>query len=315
MVVGIALGQDSTALSLKTRIALSNVDGRIDHLSADVKGQRLFMSALGNHTLEVLDVQGAKRLKTIPELPEPQGALYDPSSNHLFVANAKDGTAKVFDGTTFQLLNTAKFGEDADNVRYDARGRRIVVGYGDGALGFLDPNGNKTGEIKIEGHPESFQLEKTGTRVFVNVPGRNELVVVDLAKNAILAKWPITSAKSNYPMALDETNHRLFLGCRRPAKLLVLDTESGRQLASVDIVGDTDDLFYDAQAKRVYVIGGAGFVDVFERRDSDQYVRAAHIATAPGARTGLLVPEWRRLFVAVPHRGEQRAEVLIYEVK
>jgi hypothetical protein len=244
---GLAQAQEPKALALKTRIELPNVNGRIDHFSADVKGQRLFMAALGNHTVEVMDVQSGKRLHTISDVAELQGLYYDPSSNHLFVACAKDGATKVFDGSSFQLLETVQFSGDADNIRYDPRGRRVVVGYGDGALGFLDSNGKKIGEIALDVHPESFQLEKTGTRVFVNVPDQKEIQVADLANSALIAKWPVTSALKNYPMALDEAHHRLLIGCRTPARMLVIDTESGKQTASVEIVGDTDDLFHDAE--------------------------------------------------------------------
>jgi DNA-binding beta-propeller fold protein YncE len=307
-------GRGQNVLTLKNRINLPNVDGRIDHLSADLRDQRLFMSALGNHTVEVLDVQSGKRIHTIPDLAEPQGLYYDASTKRLFVACATDGTTKIFDGSTFQLLETIKLGGDADNIRYDARGSRILVGYGDGALAFLDSSGKKTGEIALDAHPESFQLEKEGTRVLVNVPDRKEIQVADLVKNALLAKWPVTSALKNYPMALDEAHHRLLIGCRTPARMLAIDTETGKQTASADIVGDTDDLFYDAARRRVYVIGGQGFVDVLEQKDPDQYNRVAHEASAPGARTGLFVPDWRKLFVAVPRRGEQSAGVMVYEV-
>lgn len=315
VLVGIVGAQEPRGLPLKTRIPLPNVNGRIDHLSADLKGQRIFVSALGNHTVEVLDVQAGRRVHTIADLAEPQGVYYDASTNRLFVACAADGATKVFDAGTFQLLETVKFSGDADNIRFDARGRRIIVGYGDGALGFLDSNGKKMGEIALDAHPESFQLEKTGTRVFVNVPDRKEIEVADLAKDAILARWPVTSALKNYPMALDEAHHRLLIGCRAPARMLVIDTETGKQTASMEIVGDTDDLFYDAVRSRVYVIGGQGFVDVFEQKDADHYGRSAHFATAPGARTGLFVPDWGRLYVAVPHRGAQGAEILVYDTK
>jgi DNA-binding beta-propeller fold protein YncE len=313
--LGVAAGQESSGLSLKGPIDLPNVNGRIDHFSADLKNQRLFTSALGNHTLEILDIPGAKRLHTIPDLAEPQGVYYEPGSNHIFVACAEDGTTKVFDGSTFQLLATVKYSGDADNIRYDARDHKVIVGYGDGALGFLDSDGKKVGDISLDAHPESFQLEKSGNRVFVNVPDRKQLEVADLGKNAVVGKWPITSALKNYPMALDEAHHRLFVGCRAPARMFVLDTETGKQGTSVDIVGDTDDLFYDAARGQVYVIGGAGFVDAFEQKGPDQYNHIAHIATAAGARTGLFVPEWGQLFVAVPHCGEQISRILIYETK
>ena len=149
----------------------------------------------------------------------------------------------------------------------------------------------------------------------MNVPDKKEIQVLDLVKNAMSGRWPVTSALKNYPMALDEAHHRLLIGCRAPARMLVIDTETRKQTASVEIVGDTDDLFYDAPASRVYVIGGQGFVDVFAQKDADHYDRTAHFATAPGARTGLFVPDWGSLFVAIPHRSEQRAEIRIYETK
>jgi DNA-binding beta-propeller fold protein YncE len=315
MLAGIVCGQEPQPLSLKNRIPLPNVNGRIDHFSADLKGHRIFVSALGNHTVEVLDVQSAKHFGTIAELAEPQGVYYDPSTNRVFVACAGDGATKLFDGGTLQLLETARFSGDADNIRYDTRGHRIIVGYGDGALGFLDSNGKKTGEIPLDAHPESFQLEKGGTRVFVNVPDRKEIEVADLVKGTVLAKWPVTSALKNFPMALDEAHQRLLIGCRAPARVLAIDTATGKQTASVEIVGDTDDLFYDAAKRRVYVIGGEGFVDVLQQNDADGYERTAHYPTAPGARTGLFVPEWKKLFVAVPHRDDQRAEILVYETE
>jgi hypothetical protein len=326
LVSSLAVGQDSTALVLKTRIPLPNVNGRMDHFTVDVKGQRLFSSALGNHTVEVLDVQSGQRVRTLSDLAEPQGLFYHASTNRLFVACSLDGTTKIYDGATFQLLKTVKFSSDADNIRYDARSRRVVVGYGgekaarqrpegDGALGFLDSNGEKTGEIALDAHPESFQLEKTGTRVFVNVPDKKEIEVADLVKTTILARWPFTTATSNFPMALDEAHHRLFSGARRPPRLLVFDTDSGKIVASPEMVGDSDDLFYDASKSRVYAIGGEGFIDVFQQKDADHYDRVAHYPTAPGARTGLFVSEWSRLFVAVPHRGQQGAGILVYETR
>jgi len=167
----------------------------------------------------------------------------------------------------------------------------------------------------VDAHPESFQLEKNGTRVFINVPDKKEVQVADVAKSTTVARWPTTAATTCFPMALDEARQRLFIGCRMPARLLVFDTGSGKMVASPEIVADTDDLFYDAARSRVYVIGGQGFVDVLQQRDADHYDRIARYPTPPGTRTGLFVPEWGRLFVAVPHRGEQRSEILVYEAK
>src|SRR5690348_17226911 len=156
------------ALSLKGRIDLPDVNGRIDHFSADVQGRRVFVSALGNHTVEVIDAQAGKRIHSISGLDKPQGVYYDSSTHRLFVASDGDGTVKVFDGGSLQLLQTTRFSSDADNLRFDRRTHRVLVGYGEGALGFLDPDGKKAGEIAVDAHPESFQLEKMGTRLFVN---------------------------------------------------------------------------------------------------------------------------------------------------
>jgi hypothetical protein len=321
----LALGQVSSALSPQMRIALPNVDGRMDHLAADVKGQRVFVSALGNHTVEVIDVKAGRRTRTLANLDEPQGLLYEALTNRLFVATG-DGNTRIYDGTTFQLLQTVKFSDDADNIRYDARSSNAVVGYGgekglrlrlhgSGALGFVDANGKQSGEIVVDAHPESFQLEQSGTRVFVNVPDKREIQVADAVKKIALGSWPTTAAGSCFPMALDEAHQRLFAGCRSPGRLLVFDMASGKSLASLEIVGDTDDLFYDAARSRVYVIGGQGFIDVLQQKDGDHYERIARYETPSGTRTGLFVPEWGKLFAAAPHRGAQGTELLVYDAK
>src|SRR5215813_1293631 len=237
---GLMQAEEPKFLIVKGRIDLAGVEGRIDHFTADLSGKRLFMAALGNQTIEVLDVDKEKRMRTLRDLAEPQGLYYDNSTNRLFVGCRKDGTTKAFNADTYQLLETATFSGNVDNIRYDARDRRIVVGYGSGALGFLDLNGKKMASIPLDGHPESFQLEKSGTRVFVNVPDQKQIEVADVVKNSVVAKWPVTSALRNFPMALDEAHHRLLIGCREPARMLIIDTGTGKQTGSVEIVGDTD---------------------------------------------------------------------------
>jgi len=310
-----AMAEDAPPLVLKTTIALPRVEGRIDHFSADLTGHRIFLSALGNHSVEAIDVKTFQPLKSIPDLAEPQGVLYDSVSNRLFVPSAGDGTVKIFDAASFQLSATVKLGSDADNIRYDSRRESIIVGYGSGALAILRGDGTKSGEIKLDAHPESFQLEKEGHRLFVNIPERLEIAVVDLDKRSVIARWHEWSALQNFPMALDEKHGRRFAGFRTPPRLLSIDTNSGKVIASADIVGDTDDLFYDAARELVYVIGGGGFVDVLDAKDPAHLQRVAHIETASGARTGLFVPEWSLLFIAVPKRGGRAAEVRVYEVK
>jgi DNA-binding beta-propeller fold protein YncE len=325
MAAAVAAGQVSSTLTLTTHIALPNVDGRMDHFAADVKGERLFVSALGNHTGEVIDVKAGRRLRTLSGLDEPQGQFFDPTTSRLYIATT-DGATHVYDGSTFQPLETLKFSDDADNIRYDARGSRVVAGYGgekdlrgrpagSGALAFVEPGGRVAQEIVVDAHPESFQLERSGPRVFINVPDRKEIQVADVAKNTTLNRWPTNAAASCFPMALDEAHQRLFSGCRTPARLLVFDTASGKVVASPEIVGDTDDLFYDSTRSRIYIIGGQGFIEVLEQQDPDHYRRIAQYPVPPGTRTGLFVPEWGKLFAAVPHRGAQQSEILVFDVR
>lgn len=299
-------------------IPLPGVEGRIDHMALDAKGGRLFLAALGSDAVEVIDLRSAKVTHRIEHLATPQGVGFAPDSGKLAVANDKDGTCRLYDGDSFRPAGTVELGDDADNVRYDARAKRFYVGYGSGGLAVIDPvAAKKVGDIKLEGHPESFQLEAKGKRIFVNVPSAGHVAVADREKQAVVAKWEMKEASANFPMALDEEHHRLFVGCRKPAKLVVLDSDTGNRVAALDCVGDTDDLFYDSAAKRVLVSGGEGFVSIFAQADADHYRLVANVPTAAGARTSFFVPETGSpgsLCVAVPHRESQAAEVRVYKM-
>ena len=266
--------------------------------------------------MEVLDVKDGRHLKSLPGFREPQGIAFVPDLKLIAVANGQGDGVQVLDAADFRAVKSVRLGDDADNVRYDAAGKRLFVGFGSGALAAVDPAaGQALGQVKLPGHPESFQLERSGPRTYVNVPTAEQIAVVDRTAMKVMATWPVTSAKSNYPMALDEANQRLFVGCRRPAKVLVYDTTTGREVGSIDIVGDTDDLWYDGSRKRLYVSGGEGFIDVLQEQDANRFTRLARVPTAAGARTSLFVADQNRLYLAVPHRGGQKAEIRIYETR
>jgi DNA-binding beta-propeller fold protein YncE len=303
-------------LSLIKTIDLPGVQGRIDHLAIDTATRWLFVAALGNNTVEVLDVKDGRHVKSLPGFREPQGIAFVPDLKLVAVADGQGDGVQVIDAGDFRVNKSIRLVDDADNVRYDAAAKRLLVGFGSGALAAVDPGtGHALGQVKLSGHPESFQLERAGPRTFVNVPTAEQIAVVDRATMKVTATWPVTSAKSNYPMALDEPNHRLFVGCRRPAKALVYDTTTGKEVGSFEIVGDTDDLWYDASRKRLYISGGEGFIDVFQQEEANRFTRLARIATATGARTSLFAPDQNRLYLAVPHRGGQKAEIRIYETR
>jgi DNA-binding beta-propeller fold protein YncE len=248
-------------------------------------------------------------------LEEPQGVYYDPKTGWLYVATGGDGKLRVYGSQSLTVQSTIGFGGDADNIRQDPETGDLWVGYGNGGLGIVNSSGQNAGSVALGTHPESFQFEKNGDRVYVNVPKQFGVAVIDRKKRAAVAKWGLGGSFANYPMALDDADKRLFVGCRLPARLVILDTTSGRIVTTLPTVGDADDVFYDPGRRLVYVIGGEGAVEVLRQRDPDHYERVGRITTATGARTGLFVPAFNRLFVAAPHRGAHSARVLVYEVK
>jgi DNA-binding beta-propeller fold protein YncE len=235
-----------------------------------------------------------------------------PSTDRLYVANSKDGSVRIFDGNSYAALKTLDYGDDADNLRYDSDHKRIYVGYGSGALAEITEDGNRVGETKLDAHPESFQLEKASPRIYVNLPKSRKIAVVDRDARTILATWPLGMMLANYPMALDQADHRLFVITRYPARLLVFDTTTGKTVQRLPAVGDCDDVFYDRVRKRIYAIGGEGAISVFEQQDPDHYKESARIITVKGARTGFFSPELDRLFLAVRRLGTQPAAIRVF---
>ncbi len=316
----IACAQQNAPLRLIETIPLPNVHGRIDHFDVDLKGRRLFMSALGNNTLEVFDLRSNKIIYTIRGLREPQGVTYVPKSNRIFVANGDDGTCRMFDGSTYKVLKTVQLSSDADDTRYDPATNQVFVGYGDGAeagVAILNgTTGDLVGTMRLPDHPESFQLEETGRKIYVNIPSANNIVdVLDRTTRKIVATWKLGGAQDNFPMALDEANHRLFITCRTPAEMLILDTESGNIIARIPSVTHADDAWYDRANKRAYVSGGGGFITVIQQQDVDHYRRIAQVKTADGGRTSCLVPELNRLYLGVWGKGGQPEELRTYDIQ
>lgn len=301
-------------LKLKASVPFPGVKGRFDHFAVDTNAHRVFVAALGNNTLEVIDVTAPKRLHTITGLHKPTGVAFLPEGNQIVVANGDDGTVKIFNGANYQLVKNIHGFDDADNVRFDPKANCIYVGYGDGALAAIDAQRwEQVGTIKLKAHPESFQLEQNGRRIFVNVPEATHIAVVDRDKRTVIATWPMEKFHANFPMALDETNHRLFVGCRQPARVVVIDTGTGKPRGDFAISGDTDDLFWDAARKRIYASCGEGFLDAIAVREGNRYERVTHVATQAGARTCFFSTDLSQIYLAVPRRENQDAGIGIYQ--
>jgi YVTN family beta-propeller protein len=317
LIAGVSLVQaeSNSPLRLEKTIPLPGAKGRIDHMAFDTQNGRLYVAVLGSDAVDVIDIKSGAVVKTITGLAEPQGIVYQPEKKRVWIANGTDGTVRIFDAQSFEPFRTINLGDDADNIRRDAATRTIFVGYGSGGIAVFDSDANKVADIKVEAHPESFQLEKSGSRIFVNLPGSRKVGVIDRSKSAVVAEWSTGFDLSNFPMALDEANGRVFIVCRLPAVLLVMDTKSGAIVAKLPTVGDSDDVFYDEDLKRLYVSGGEGAIAVYQQQDRDHYTKIAQVETVKGSRTSLFVPELSRLFLAVRQEGQTPAAIRVYEVQ
>lgn len=306
-------------LQLEEQIPVPGVAGRLDHFTADVKRKRLFVSALGNNTVEVIDVFAGRVIHSIQGLAQPQGPLYVGDVDKLYIANAEDGKVRVYDGATYTLRKTIDFGEDPDNMRYDAATKRIFVGFGedDGGIATIDPvTDERVGMVyKTGGHPESFQVEASGNHIYANVPDAGNVVEAIDRKTGAITKWPLKELKGNYAMALDEQDHRLFTITRKTPMLVVLNTETGTEVERLPAAGECDDVFFDAARNRIYVVGAEGFISVFQRNGPDRYTQLANVTSSVGVRTGFFFAQRDRFYVGVPAKGNEPAQIWTYEAE
>ncbi len=225
----IAQPAGTAPLQLEAKIALGNVRGRIDHMAVDLKRQRLFVAELGNDSVGVVDLANRKLVQTIVGLKEPQGVGYEPSTDTLYVANAGDGSVRLFEGGDYAARGRIELGSDADNIRIDAAANRVFVGYGSGALAIIDPSTrSKVGDIPVKGHPESFQIDPDTSQIFVNVPDGRSIEVVDRVAQKQIGKWPLADRRANFPMALDSARRQVLVIFRAPAELGVFSMPGGR---------------------------------------------------------------------------------------
>ncbi len=308
-----AQSADASPLQLETRIMLGDVRGRIDHMAIDLKRQRLYVAELGNDSVGIVDLANRQFLHRIAGLKEPQGVGSEPSTDMLYVANAGDGSVRLFEGNDYKAAGQVELGSDADNIRIDPATNRVFVGYGSGALAIIDPaTHSKIGDVPVKAHPEAFQIDPATSQIYVNVPDAHGIAVVDRAAQRATGEWPISDRGANFPMALDQVRRRVLVIFRAPAELGVFSMTDGKLVATIETCGDADDVFVDPKRDRVYVSCGAGFIDVLEPNDAT-YRRIARIPTISGARTSLFVPELDRLLVAARARAEAPAAVWVFQ--
>ncbi len=312
---------DQLAKNLTTT-RMVGVQNHFDHLTPDLKNSRLFVVPEDNKSIEVYDIRSGKFVHSIKGIGVGHSVVYRADIDRLFVTDGSDGDLKIFNGTTYELLKTVKLLADSDATGYDPVTHDLYIA--DGGLDakldhtFLEivntDTGEKVGQIKIDSNRlEAMVVEKSGSRLFLNMTEKNSIGVIDRKKNAVAAVWPLT-CKINASVAIDEKNHRLFAACR-DGNMNVLDSDTGKVLQNFPISTGVDDMVFDPTSKRVYVATGEGFVNVFKETDADHFQAIGKIPTGPLGKTGLLVPALNEYFVAVPPHGATCAEVLVFAVQ
>jgi DNA-binding beta-propeller fold protein YncE len=322
---GIAFSQEAgkQPLRLVQTIPLPNVKGRLDHMDVDVKGKHLFVAGLENGTFEVVELQAGKWVRSIPGFKKPQGALFVPELNKLFLASGDDGMLRVFRGDTLELLDSIHLELGPNRVVYEPKSKLVYVGYGGkdagkdyGEVGIIDAQNDKVvGDIKVMAHPSELLLDKAGKTLFVFVSIASKLQVIDTNKREVLSTWTVTSQRPG-DAAFDESTSRLFIGTRTPAEMVVMDSKSGKEIAHLPTAESMDGVYFDAVRKRIYVSGGrdlqVGFAYVYQQKDADHYETIGKIPTRDGAGTSFWSPELDRYYVAAEATDKDHASILVY---
>lgn len=305
------------SLELIQTITLKGKAGKLDHLALDAKRERLFLANTVNGTLDVVDLKGGKLLKQLPGQTGIQGIAYASDLDKVFVGLGGGGLCNVFSGEDYQPLKTIKFSGDADNTRYDPVTHLTFVAHDEKALGIIDAKSYAVSpDIKLPATAEGFQIETGRQRLYLIIPNPSQLLVIDTAKKQILENYPVKLASGGHPLAIDEANKRIFIGCRTGPMVVVMDSETGKEITSVAIPKDIDDLYYDAKRKKLYASCGEGFLAVIGQASPDKYDVLEKIETMKGAKTSLFAADSNRLYLAVPRQpGKEGPEIRVYKVK
>jgi hypothetical protein len=320
-----AQSQTTSPLILQRTIALPAGTGKFDHFAVDLRANRLFIAATGNHTIEVVDLNTGKMLQTIDGLGKPHGLAWIPETSRLYASDGTQGDLKVFEGSPLKLTTSIKLSEDADDMVYDAKTRLLYVGHGGGAtpaqVAVIDTavtdikDQSLKAELPLKTHPEGLEIDNAHDRIFVNVAEAAEVAIIDGATHSLAGSWKITRARNNVPLAFAEPHNLLFVACRVPGRLVVLDGESGKEMDDLAADEGADDLFFDAELQRIYLVAGSGAVDTYQL-EANKTVRALPVThTSAGSKTGLLVPAHHALYVGVVATGGREAEIRVYSTR
>jgi DNA-binding beta-propeller fold protein YncE len=316
--------QTDPPLRLVQTITMPGVKGRLDHMDVDTQHQRLYVAALENGSLEVVDLRSGKWMRSVPGFKKPQGVCYVPELKKLFVASGDDGMLRVFHSETLKLQDSIHLDAGANRIAYDSKSKHLYVGYGGkdagkdyGQVAIIDARSDKKiSDVQVAAHPAELLLEKSGRTLFVFISTLSSIQVMDTTTNRVVATWPVTNQRPG-DAAFDEATHRLIVGTRTPPEMVVIDSENGNRIASLPTGEGMDGVYFDKSHHRVYVSGGrgvdVGFVYAYRQLDANHYDLAGKIPTRPGAGTSFWSAELNRYFVAAPATSSEDAAILVYE--
>jgi DNA-binding beta-propeller fold protein YncE len=318
--------QHAQPLKLVDTIVLPSVrDGDFDHFAVDLSGHRLFLAAEANGVVEIFDAQRNKLIGSIQGLKAPHAVVFREDVKKLYVVDGDEPAVKIFDAETYKTLGQVPLAVDADSMAYDPDthfmyvvngGREAHTPYS--LISVIDTKAEKKiSDIKVDetNWLEGMALETSGPRLFVSMTGISAIGVIDRQEGKLVEKWPLPlEAQRNVALKFDEAGHRLFTVTRKPAALVVLDSDNGKMIASLPCAAMVDDISYDPSSKRIYLAGDKS-IDVFQQNDSDHYSRLGSVSGAFRAKTAVLVSQWNRYYLAVPGHAKSKAEVRVFEVR
>ena len=317
--------QEKLPLKLVATTPMPGFTGDFDHFGVDLKGNRLFLAAEDQKTVEVFDLRTGEWIHSIKGFGHPLTMAYLPESDRLIVTNGDTDDVALVDCKEYKILNTLKLGKGVDHSALNPINKYLYVENGaapDGkthSLSIIDTNTFRiVGEIPgLPGESnESMVIDRAGKKLYVNLTGSDEVGVIDLNVRQIIARWPLPDAHVAHAIALDESNRRLFTATRKPPQFIVFDIDTGKVVTSVPCVGVNSDMSLDVASKRIYVTG-SDTASVFEQRDADHYEHIAEVPTAYRAKSSVFVPELKRLYIADSSKGKPDAKMAlqIFEVQ
>ena len=317
-------GQNVAPLVLKGNVNLPGYTGDFDHFAVDQARSRLLLAAEDHGTVEVFDLTTGKHLRTIKGFETPHSILIRPGAATILVTDSGKGMSKLLDASTYEVKGLVTLVPGADSIGYDPKENvvYIVTGGKDvdmarSELAAVDPDtGKKKRAITLQdNHVEAMALETNGNRLFINLTQTNKVAVIDRTTMKVLALWPVPAAEQNAMAALDEPHHRLYVGCRKPGVVVVMNSDTGAITNSLPSPLRSDQILFDQAANRLYSPGGEGFIAVYDTTDPDHLKTITKVSSAPGAKTGILVPEMKELILAVsPGETKAMAKVLTFEI-